>query len=680
MTQSNDEGPGARAKVLREQIAHHRRKYYLDDAPEISDAEYDELERELRAIEAEHPGLLAPDSSSLRVGGAPGEIFVNVRHRAPLLSLDNAHSEDDLRAWGDRLTRAVGRSVDRYVVEPKVDGLSIALWYRDGLLVRAVTRGDGIVGEDVTANVRTIHSIPGRLSRPTPFVEARGEIFMPRASFQALNESRRNSGEAPFANPRNAAAGSLRLLDSGTTASRKLDGFFYVLAAVEGEDSPNTHTEALSRLETMGFRVNPLNSSCGSLDEVLAGIEAIRGLRDQLEYEIDGAVVKADDLELQRQAGATSKFPRWAIAYKYPPEQVQTRVLDIVVQVGRTGALTPVAELAPVALAGTTVSRATLHNEDEVARKDVRVGDTVVIEKAGEIIPQVMRVVTERRVQGARRFSMPKVCPVCGSQAVREEDEVVTRCTGASCPAKRRETLLHFASRPGMDIQGLGDALVDQLLAKELVRDVADVYGLDAGALGALPRMGKKSAENVVGEIEASKSRPLHRLIFALGIRHVGERAARVLASSVGSVDALEKVPQASLESISEIGPKTAAAVRTFFDQPQNRELVRRLAQAGVRTEAAEEELTPIRPPDSAFAGKAVVLTGTLPGVSREAAKARIEALGGRVSGSVSKKTDFLIAGDEPGSKLDKAVKLGVRVVKSEEFARMTAATIPGRA
>ena len=672
--------PGARVKVLREQIAHHRTKYYVDDAPEITDAEYDALERELRAIEAEHPELLAPDSSSLRVGGEPSEAFVNVRHRTPLLSLDNAYSEDDLRAWNERLTRAAGRSVDRYVVEPKIDGLSIALWYRNGLLERAVTRGDGIVGEDVTANVRTIRSIPPRLSSPAPFVEARGEIFMPRASFQALNEARRSSGEPPFANPRNAASGSLRLLDSGITASRKLDVFFYALAEIEGVFPPNTHTEGLARLEALGLRVNPLNAICRSYDEVMAGIEAIRGLRDQLDYEIDGAVVKADDLELQRHAGSTSKFPRWAVAYKYPPEQAQTRVLDIVVQVGRTGALTPVAELAPVALAGTTVSRATLHNEDEVARKDVRVGDTVVIEKAGEIIPQVMRVVVERRAKGAAKFSMPTVCPVCGSQAVREEGEVVTRCTGVSCPAKRREALLHFASRPGMDIQGLGDALVDQLLDKELVLDVADVYRLDAGTLAELSRMGKKSAENVVAEIAASKARPLHRLLFALGIRHVGERAARVLASSVGSVDALKNAAHESLEAIPEIGPKTAASVRTFFDQPRNRELIRRLTQAGVRTEAAEEELAPIRPLDSAFAGKTVVLTGTLPGVSREEAKARVEALGGRVSGSVSKKTDFLIAGDEPGAKMDRAMALGVRVVGPEEFARMTTATIPDRA
>jgi DNA ligase (NAD+) len=679
MTASTDD-PGARVRELREQIAHHRRKYYVDDAPEITDAEYDALERELRAIEAEHPLLVTPDSSSLHVGGEPSEAFVNVKHRTPLLSLDNAYSPDELRVWNERLRRAVGRPIERYVVEPKIDGLSIALWYRNGLLERAVTRGDGIIGEDVTANVRTIRSIPGRILRPVPFVEARGEVFMPRASFQELNEARRSAGEPPFANPRNAAAGSLRLLDSRITASRKLDGFFYALAEIEGEIPPGTHADGLARLKALGLRVNPLNAICRSFDDVVDGIDAIRGLRDQLEYEIDGAVVKADDLEVQRLAGSTSKFPRWAVAYKYPPEQAQTRILDIVVQVGRTGALTPVAELSPVALAGTTVSRATLHNENEVARKDVRVGDLVVIEKAGEIIPQVMRVLTERRAKGVQRFVMPKTCPVCGSQAVREEGEVVTRCTGVSCPAKLREALLHFASRSGMDIQGLGDVLVDQLLEKGLVLDVADIYRLGAGPLAELPRMGRKSAENVVAEIAGSKARPLHRLLFALGIRHVGERAARVLASSVGSVGALERAPQASLEAIGEIGPKTAAAIRRFFEQPRNRELIRRLAEAGVRTEATDEELSPIPPPDSVFAGKTVALTGTLPDVTREEAKARIEALGGRVSGSVSKNTDFLIAGDEPGTKLDKAVELGVRVVGPEEFARMTAATIPGKA
>jgi DNA ligase (NAD+) len=679
MTQAKN-GALARAIKLREQIAHHRRKYFVDDAPEISDAEYDALERELQAIEAEHPELVTPDSSSQRVGGEPSDAFVNVRHRTPLLSLDNARSESDLRAWDERLTRSLGRTAGTYVVEPKIDGLSIALWYRDGRLERAVTRGDGTVGEDVTANVKTIRSIPERLSRAVSFVEARGEIFMPRASFQELNQARAEAGEAPFANPRNSAAGSVRLLDPSITASRKLDGFFYVLAEIEGEAPPATQHEGLRCLERLGLRVNPLNTICRSLDEVVERIETIRGKRHDLEYEIDGVVVKADELAVQREAGATSKFPRWAIAYKYAPEQAETRVRDIIVQVGRTGALTPVAELEPVNLAGTTVSRATLHNEDEIARKDVRIGDSVVIEKAGEIIPQVVRVVIENRPATAEPFVMPARCPICGSEAVREEGEVASRCTGIACPAKRREALLHFASRQGMDIQGLGDALVDQLLAKGLVEDIADVFSLDAGALADLARMGKKSAANVVAEIEAAKARPLHRLLYSLGIRHVGERAARVLASSFGSLDALGNASRETLEVIAEIGPKTAAAVVTFFEQPRNRELIRRLAKAGVRVEAGPDELVAKPPSDSAFSGKTVVLTGTLQGMSRDEAKARIEALGGRVSGTVSKKTDFLIAGVEPGSKLDKALQLGVRVVDSEEFSRMTAATIDDRA
>jgi DNA ligase (NAD+) len=672
--------PASRAKSLRERIALHRKKYYVEDAPLISDSEYDALERELRELEADHPELITPDSATLRVGGEPSEAFVNVPHRSPLLSLDNAYSESELQAWDERLTRVMGRPVDRYVVEPKIDGLSISLWYQDGLLERAVTRGDGFVGEDVTANVRTIRSIPRRLSRALPFVEARGEIFMSRASFQALNEAREATGEPPFANPRNAAAGSLRLLDPEVTASRKLDGFFYAVAEIVGDEPLRSQSEGLARLEALGLRVNPLNATCRSLDDVIAAIESIRSRRNHLEYEIDGAVVKVDDLEMQRRAGATSKSPRWAVAFKYPPEQAETRVIDITVQVGRTGALTPVAQLAPVVLAGTTVSRATLHNEDEVTRKDVRVGDTVVIEKAGEIIPQVTRVLTERRPEESERFIMPTHCPVCGSLAVREEGEVASRCTGVSCPAKRREALLHFASRAGMDIQGLGDALVDQLLAGGLLRDAADIYALEAEVLATLPRMGKKSATNLVGEIESSKRRSLHRLLYALGIRHVGERAARVLASALGSLEALRDAPQNALEAIPEIGPKTAAAIRTFFEQSRNRELIARLAQAGVLTEASEKDLPPGTLRTSPLTGKTVVLTGTLPGVSREEAKARVEALGGRVSSTVSKSTDFLVAGDDPGSKLNKAVKLGIRLVTPEEFAEMTAATIRGRA
>jgi DNA ligase (NAD+) len=670
----------ARAEELRTLIAHHRLRYYVLDDPEVSDAEYDALERELRDIETSHPDLITPDSPSMRVGGEPSTAFVNVPHRAPLLSLDNAYSVDELRAWEERLTRTAGRPAGEYVVEPKVDGLSIALWYRDGILERAVTRGDGVVGEDVTPNVRTIRAVPLRLARPVAFVEARGEVFMPRASFQALNAARAESGQPPFANPRNAAAGTVRLLDSKITASRRLDVYFYVLAEIDGENAPATHAEGLARLKELGLRVNPLNAVCRSLDEAIERIETLRARRADLDYEIDGAVVKANDLAVQRGAGATSKFPRWAIAYKYPADQAETRVRDITIQVGRTGALTPVADLEPVLLAGTTVSRATLHNEDEVARKDVRIGDTVVIEKAGEIIPQVMRVLTDRRPKGAPPFVMPKRCPACGSEAVREEGEVASRCTGVACPAKRREALLHFASRPGMDIQGLGEALVDQLLEKNLVQDFADLYALDVDVLAGLERMGKKSAANLIAELEASKERSLHRLIFALGIRHVGERAARMLAGAFGSIEVLESASQEALEAAPEIGPKTAASVRTFFDQATNRTLLHRLADAGVRMTALPEEGPALPPEDSPFAGKTVVLTGSLPELSREEAKARIESLGGRVAGTVSRKTDFVVAGEEAGSKLDKARALGVRVVDAAEFARMLTARIDRQA
>jgi DNA ligase (NAD+) len=675
----------ARARELRHLIAYHRSKYFVDDAPEISDADYDELERELKRIEADHPELVTPDSPTRRVGGEASATFESVPHRSPLLSLDNAFSEDELLEWRDRLSRAAGTAPGRYVVEPKIDGLSIALWYRDGRLDRAITRGDGRVGEDVTANVRAIESVPKRLKRALRFVEVRGEIYMSRGSFARLNSARDEAGLPPFANPRNAAAGSVRMKDASVTAGRRLDALFYQVADLEGADPPDSQSEALELIRKLGLPVNPLNVVCDSYDDVVLTIRRVGDRRHDLDTPVDGAVVKADEVRVQRAAGFTSKFPRWAIAYKYPPEQAVTTVRDIVVQVGRTGVLTPVAELVPVKLAGTTVSRATLHNEDEVARKDVRVGDTVVVEKAGEIIPQVTRVVLDKRPKRSTPFAMPGRCPVCASAVVREEGEVARRCTNVACPAKLRETLLHFASRTGMDILGLGDALVDELLDKKLVRDVADVYAVSARDLAELqwvpdsraavlgdaakPRkLGEKNAVKIVQQLEASKRLPLHRLLFALGIRHVGERAARVLARAFGSTEAIGAASAEELEATPEIGPKTALAVRTFFDQKQNRDLLRRLASAGVRVEAAEEERAAPPAASSPLTGKTVVLTGTLPGMSREEAKARIEGLGGRVAGSVSKKTDLVVAGDEAGSKLDKARELGVRVVGPGEF------------
>jgi DNA ligase (NAD+) len=664
--------PTERAAELRAEIARHRRLYYLEDRPEISDAEYDALERELAALEAGHPELRTSDSPTVTVGGEPSDAFAAVRHRIPLLSLDNAYDEGELREWEGRLRRALGGVAPAYVVEPKVDGLSMALHYEHGLFRRAVTRGDGTVGEDVTANVQTIASVPHRLARPVPRLEVRGEVFMPQEAFAALNRSRTEEGLPAFANPRNAAAGSVRLLDTSITAARKLEWYAYALAGVEGEPMPDTHWGGLELLRAIGFPVNDRNERCAHLEAVLDYAARILSLRGELPYVIDGIVVKVDSLALREAAGATSKFPRWAVAVKYPPEQATTRVRAISVQVGRTGALTPVAELEPVLVAGTTVSRATLHNEDEVRRKDVRAGDTVVVEKAGEVIPQVVRVLAELRPEATAPFEMPAACPACGSQVVREPEEVVSRCTGAACPAKRREALLHYASRGGMDVQGLGDALVEQLLAAGLVRDVADLYALDADALTGLERMGRRSAANLLAQIDASRSRPLHRLVYGLGIRHVGERAARVLAGTLGSLRALADASEERLTAVPEIGPKTARSLRVFFDQPGNLELVARLEAAGVRTVATDEERLRAAPaPTGPLAGKTVVLTGTLPDLTRDEAKARIESLGGKVAGSVGARTDLVIAGEAAGSKLSRARALGIPVIGPEEFAAM---------
>jgi DNA ligase (NAD+) len=661
-----------RARDLRERIAHHRKLYYVDNAPEISDAEYDRLERELIEIEQRFPRLQTPDSPSVRVGGEPAEGFATFRHATPLLSLDNAYDETQLRDWEKRLLKTLEADRVSYVVEPKVDGLSIAVHYADGVLERGVTRGDGTVGEDVTANVRTIRSIPLRLVRPVPRLEARGEVFLPRKAFGKLNRERAATGEAPFANPRNAAAGQVRRLDSRVTASVGLDCYFYGLVQHEGE-APRTHEESLALLRRFGLRTNPLNERCADLERVLEYFERLSRARPTLDYEIDGVVVKLDDLAAREQAGATSKFPRWAVALKYPAQQATTRVQRIVVQVGRTGKLTPVAELEPVLLAGTTVSRATLHNEDEVRRKDVRVGDAVRIEKAGEIIPQLVRVIEAKRGKGSRRFKMPDRCPVCGSEAVREEGEAARYCAGAACPAQLREKLLHYASRGAMDVQGLGDALVEQLTVTDMVRDVADLYGLEAERVAQLERMGQKSASNLMAQLEASKSRPLHNLIFGLGIRHVGERAARLLAERFGTAERIVAASAEELEAVDEIGPKTAAAVRHFAEQPANLELLERLRAAGVSMRAA----APARPAAAAspFEGKTVVITGTLPGRTRDEAKAAIEALGARVAASVSGKTDLLVAGESGGTKLAKARELGVEVIDAEEFERRLAAT-----
>ncbi len=666
-----------RAEALREQIAYHRKRYYVDDDPELADAEYDLLERELLQIEERYPELLTSDSPSLRVGGQPAEGLATQVHSTPLLSLENAFGMEELHAWHNRLLRQLEGVEPTLMVEPKIDGLSIAVHYVDGLLERGVTRGDGTVGEDVTANVRTIRSIPLRLLEPVGSLEARGEIYLPRKAFEELNVQREKDGEPLFANPRNAAAGQLRRLDPRITASVGLDCFFYSLNSIDGR-VPAGQEESLRTLRDLGLCTNPLSRRCENLESIEGFFRELAELRDSLDYEIDGVVVKVDETELRQRAGATSKFPRWAVALKYPPQQATTRVNRIVVQVGRTGKLTPVAELEPVLLAGTTVSRATLHNEDEVERKDVRVGDTVLIEKAGEIIPQVVKIIASKRRSGSRRFKMPVRCPDCKSDAVREDGEVARYCTGVACPAQRREKLLHFASRGAMDIQGLGDALAEQLDAGDLVRDVADLFKLTAGDVENLERMGAKSAANLMEQIEIAKSRPLNRLIFGLGIRHVGDRAARLLAEEFGSLDRIAEAEAETLEAVEEIGPKTAAALRRFFEQPANGELIRRLQQAGVSTES---DRTPGNPKaeSSPFSGKTVVLTGTLPDRSRQEAKELVESAGGRVSGSVSRKTDFVVAGDSAGSKLETARRLGIRVVAPEEFESMLGAADPGR-
>jgi len=667
---ADDARAAARVTELREQIAHHRKRYYVDADPDLADAEYDVLERELRELESRYPQLQTADSPTLRIGGEPVEGFSPYRHASRMLSLDNAYDAKELREWEARLLRALDGPSPTYVVEPKVDGLSIAVHYRDGLLERGVTRGDGSVGEDVTPNVRTIRSIPLRLQRDIPSLEIRGELFMPRRAFDALNRRRLAAGEPLFANPRNAAAGAVRLLDSRITARRGLDCLFYALEQFEGE-APQAHDQRVALLGELGLRTNPLNRTCASIDEVIQRFDEIGALRDELEYEIDGVVVKVNELALRAVAGATSKFPRWAIAVKYPAQQATTTIRQITVQVGRTGKLTPVAELGPVALAGTTVSRATLHNEDEVARKDVRAGDRVLIEKAGEIIPQVVKVVELDAAGRNNPFRMPRSCPVCSSDAVREEGEVARYCTNAACPAQLRERLLHFASRAGMDIQGLGEALVDQLVELGWVQDAADLYRLSAESLAGLERMGAKSADNLIRQIEASKLRPLHHVIFALGLRHVGDRSAAILAAELGALPELGRVEAERLETLDDIGPKTAASVTAFFEQQSNRGLIERLLAAGVRATAEEPPSAGEAAADSPFAGQRVVITGSLPGWSRSDVKAQVERLGGHVSGSVSAKTDLLIAGEAAGSKRTRAEALGIRIVDAAEFERL---------
>jgi DNA ligase (NAD+) len=600
-----------------------------------------------------------------------------------MLSLDNVTGADEFRAWHERLLRSLGRDpadaaagAIALAAELKIDGVSVSLIYVDGRLERAVTRGDGVTGEIVTATVRTIPTVPLRLLRPVPFLEARGEVYYPLEAFAAMNRAREEVGEPAFANPRNAAAGSLRLLDPALAARRPLDLFVWSLVRIDGEAAPASHLDGLALLRALGLRVNPATLRCEALADAETYYETWARGRDGLPYEVDGCVIKVDSLAVQEQSGATARAPRWACAWKFPARQATTRVVGIEVQVGRTGALTPVAILEPVRLAGSTIRRCTLHNEEEVRRKDVRVGDTVLIEKGGDVIPKIVKAFPELRGAGSAPFVMPRTCPACGAAAVRPPDEVVTRCLNSSCPARLKESILHFAGRGAMDIEGLGEALVDQLIARTLVRSIADLYGLDADTLAGLDRMGRKSAANLIRQIERSRAADLERVVFALGIRFIGERTAALLAEAFPSIDALMAATGEELVRVEEVGERIAASILAFFDQPENRDLVRRLKEGGLtmRAAAARPAGTP-----GPWSGQVVVVTGAIPGWSRDAIKRMIRAGGGTVTGSVSKKTGLVISGADPGSKLDKARDLGLRIMEAEEFLRL-AGPGPGRA
>lgn len=663
--------PGVRIAELRARIRHHEERYYTLADPEISDAEFDVLLQELRALEERHPDLVTPDSPTQRVGGRPVEGFATVEHPHPMLSLDNAYGEDELRAFDDRVRKMAEVSgAIAYVAELKIDGLSIALSYDGGQLRRGATRGDGVRGEDVTSNVRTIRAIPLRLREATPGVmEVRGEVYLPRAAFQRINREREEAGEPLFANPRNAAAGTMRNLDPAQVARRGLSAYIYHLHGPDADvHAPATHAATLETLRTWGLPVEPHWRRSIGVEEVLAFCREWEGQRHTLDFETDGVVIKVDDLALRERLGATSKFPRWAIAFKFPAQQATTRLLKIAVNVGRTGAVTPYAVLEPVRLAGSTIQLATLHNEQEVARRDVREGDVVVVEKGGDVIPKVVKPILDSRDPDAAPWVMPTRCPACDTALHKPEGEVVWRCINTSCPAKLRRGLLHFASRSALDIEGLGEALVDQLVSTGLVRDYGDLYRLTEEDLVTLERMGKKSASKLTDQIERSKTSDLWRVVYGLGIRHVGERAAQVLARGFGSMERIMSAPVEVLQALPDVGPVVAGAVRMYFDEPRNRDVVDRLRAAGVNMTAAVVE--PVAEPGP-LAGKTFVLTGTLSSMSREAASDAIERLGGRVSGSVTRKTSGLVVGADAGSKLVKARTLGVAILDEETFLRL---------
>ena len=653
-----------RIEELRKQTEYYAGKYYDEDKPEISDFEYDMLMVELRNLEKEYPEFKSKDSLTQKVGGHVKEGFTKVTHEVPLQSLQDVFSLEEVEEFDERMQKqAKENNIEniKYVVETKIDGLSAALEYQNGEFVRGATRGNGLVGEDVTENLKTVKTIPMQIPDKID-ITVRGEVFISKKDFEEMNQERQENEEELFANARNAAAGSLRQLDSKITQKRPLDIYIYNVQKIEGKNY-NSHFEELEYLEKQGFNVNPVRIPCNNIEEVKEAIKKIGEMRESLTYGIDGAVVKIDNLKFREILGSTVKVPRWAVAYKYPPEKKETTVENIICQVGRTGVITPMAILKPVSVAGSTISKTTLHNEDFIKEKDIKIGDTVVIQKAGDVIPEIVEVVKAKRTGKEKEFTMPKVCPVCGAEAVREEGESAVRCTGVECPAKLFRNLVHFVSREAMNIDGLGENIINQLLEKKLIQNIADIYTLKFEDIASLKKNGKKFAQNLIEAIEKSKSNDLYRLITALGIRHVGGKASKILAKKYKSLDNLQKAEQSELQEINDIGEIMANSIVEFFSQEQTKDLIERLKIAGVNTKEAEEEIL-----DNRFEGKTFVLTGTLTDFTRKEAEDLIEKHGGKISGSVSKKTDYVLAGEEAGSKLTKARDLGINIISEEEF------------